>query len=102
MREADGEGSEAFTRDPAVFAVECVEGGVKDRRVCGFAEGLLRVIQEADDGFCPGGAVVRVAAGVAPEDFARGGSSIGREGIVDAEEAVTDELVDLIPSQSTG
>ncbi|MFI0371571.1 hypothetical protein ACH35V_27215 [Actinomadura sp. 1N219] len=78
-------------RLPRALPDDGVERGVQAGRVHGLPERLLGVVAEPDDRSRPGRRIVRVAAGVAPEDVAAARREPWRERLVDADEAVLDE-----------
>jgi len=93
MREADRERSEALTGNPAVLSNKSIERTVQDWGVRRFW--LLRVVPQADDRLGPCGAIVRIGSRVAPEYLA-GGGDFRWKGTIDANEALSNEAVDLM------
>jgi hypothetical protein len=67
---------------------------VQQGRVGGFDERLLRVSAEANDGPGPGGWIVLVATGVAPEDGAGFRGKFAREGGFEFHKSVAGESID--------
>src|SRR6185312_16920069 len=101
MRKAHRKGAKAGARTPAPAADELVEGGIERRRIDRLPKWLLAVLQKPDDGSGPGCGIIGIARKVAPHDRAALVGEVPRKGIIDADKAVLDELLDLRVAQRT-
>ena len=101
MRKAHRKGAKAAARTPAPTADELIECGMKRRRVDRLPERLLSISRETNDRFGPGCGIIGIAGKVTPHDRAALVGEISREGIVDADKTIPDELLDLRTAQRT-
>nr|WP_275937641.1 hypothetical protein [Nannocystis exedens] len=101
-REAHRERAERRPRPPALAPDQLVEGVVEHRGVGRGDERRLAELIEPDHRPRPGRRVVRIAAGGAPEDRAGLIGHLAREGVIDADEAVADEILDVRVAERAG
>jgi hypothetical protein len=99
VREPDSESSETRSRNPSAHPHQVVERGMQRRRIRRPAKRLLCEIPEPDNRTSPGLSIFRIAANLAPENFARLGRGLSREGILQLHEPITNELLSLCITQ---
>lgn len=95
VREAHRKAAEVRARTPATVPDKLVEGCVERRRVHRFPKRLLSVMAEPDNRPRPRFPVAGIASGVAPENGAAFRRKALREGIIQPDKPVLDELVQL-------
>src|SRR5918996_2613751 len=94
-RKPDGERPEVPARTPATRPDKLVERLVEVPRIGGPREGFSAIVAEPDHGLGPCRRVVRIAAGIPPQDGAARVRITAREGLLDLDEPVPNELADL-------
>src|SRR5262249_10462226 len=101
MRKAHRKSAKAAAWMPAPVADKLVKRGVERRRIDRLPEWLLSILQKSNDRSGPGCGIIGIARQVAPHDRAALVGEVPRKGIVDADKAVLNELLDLRAAQRT-